>query len=56
MKLFRITSESHSQLNGIEFEVDDDASEDEIADAALEAAIEYISYGWEEIKEEEDDK
>lgn len=53
MRRFRISSDRVQQIDGAEFEVEDDATEDEIAEAASEAVMGWISYGWEEIAEEE---
>lgn len=53
MKRFRIkASRSFHSLDGIEFEVDDDATDAEIASAAAEAVNEWLDYGWEEIADD----
>jgi hypothetical protein len=49
-KLFRITGGKQPDLSGIEFEVAADADENQIAEAAHEAIVEWLSYGWEEVK------
>lgn len=50
MQVFKLVSSTVHQLNGIEFTAEDDATEEEIAKAAADAAIEQISFGWEEVK------
>ncbi len=52
MKRYKIVSKTQSELNHIEFEVEDDASEEEIADSAYLAVVEHLSYGWEQVTEE----
>lgn len=49
MRRFVITGPNGQPGVGSEFEVDDEATDVEIALAAADAVAEYLSYGWEEI-------
>lgn len=53
MRRFRIASTSMPKLNGIEFTAEDDATEEEIAETASDAVQEYLSYGWEEVTDDD---
>lgn len=53
MRLFRISKCNASGVEGTEFEVEMSATEDEIAAAAADAVAERLSYGWEEVADEE---
>jgi hypothetical protein len=47
-RFFRITGDNDA--SGAEFETDcDEVTEEEIAEAAFERAIEFFSFGWVEI-------
>lgn len=48
MKTFRITG--NGKAAGQTFEVEDDATEDEIAQAAWDVAVQYVNFGYEEVK------
>jgi hypothetical protein len=52
MRRFKITGKDVAA--GAAFEVDDDATEEQIAEAACECVLEYISYGWEEVTDDDD--
>lgn len=47
--LYRITSSSNAAADGAEFEVPDQATEEEVAEAAAITFMEYSSYGWEPV-------
>ena len=47
MRLFKITGDSTA--TGFEFEVEDDASSSDVAEAAADLVISLIDFGWEEI-------
>lgn len=49
---FRITNPNASGAEGTEFQVPADATEEEIGDAAAEAFMDGVSYGWEPVDEE----
>lgn len=49
MARYRITSGQIHAANGVEFEVDEEATDEEIALAAADAVAEVLSYGWERI-------
>lgn len=51
---FKITAPG-KPYNGVDFEVADDATEEEIANAASEAVMQYVSFGWEEIESKTDE-
>ncbi len=53
MRWFRITNPNASGAQDNEFAVPADATEEEIADAAAEAFMDGVSYGWEEIEDDE---
>lgn len=46
MRQFQITS---GPAVGAVFEVEDEATEEEIAEAAFNCAVEFLDYGWEEV-------
>lgn len=46
MRLFKLTGKHNA---GWEFEVEDDATEEEIAQAAADCFLEHSDYGWEEV-------
>jgi ParB-like chromosome segregation protein Spo0J len=50
--LYRITA-GQMPWDGVEFEVDDEATEDEIAKAAWECVAQHVDFGWEEVDREE---
>lgn len=52
MRRFKITG--NDEAGGVEFEVEDDATDDDIANAAFECVAEYINYGWEEVTDDDE--
>lgn len=50
MKRFKITGDNDA--DGAEFEVEDDATEEDIAKAAFECAVEYFNFGWEPAEDD----
>lgn len=56
MRRFKLESASVPELNGFEFTVEDNATEEEIAKEAADCAIENLSFGWEEVKPSEAEK
>lgn len=53
MKIYRITTSGQgAEFTGAEFEVEDDATEEAIAEAAADAVAEHLSYGWELVEDD----
>lgn len=48
------TTSSNQRLNEHAFEVPIEATEDEIAAEALNAILEWVDYGWEEVTDSEE--
>jgi hypothetical protein len=49
VRRYRITGRTPGE--GAEFEAPANATEEEIAKAAFNCVVEYLSYGWEEVEE-----
>lgn len=52
MKTFRINAATLARSypwDGVEFDVEDDATEEEIYDICWNGVAEYVDFGWEEV-------
>lgn len=53
-KLYRIVAPNRP-YHGVEFEVPEGSDEDEITKAGFEAVAEYVSFGWESVRDAEEE-
>lgn len=50
MRKYRITADQYP-WNGLTFEVEDDATDEQVAEEAFQVVIEHVDYGWEPVEE-----